>query len=346
MFDRLPPEILMMINDHLPSKDKVQACANRFLHSLFQPEIGKPEAKEAAEYAIDPIKKNVEKFETLLKECPALLSHPMTVTNRHGQVIKGTVHHLALHEGDDELIDVMKPAFARLQEGSKTMEAQRQAWLCEGWMEAEEKACASACEAIDKVFIAFNNASDPNDVTELPQYPFTITINHQGANEALETFRKAIDALYTPTNEVIISGRDPSIRLLERVITQYVENYSAFGEYNTPRNNAMMRQVFAYVLRYAPVNFMQAFAQGFFDVAMKKEKLTRSLEYSEWPEHFILPVDSDPLLRLGYEYFTSGVIAVAFDAGCVMDGTIKKFLSDKNQLYSPELCNPVKVITQ
>src|SRR5437588_429318 len=73
-FTDFPDEILLIVNDHLPSvKDKVHlASVNRRLHGLFQSDIGKKEAKEAAEYAIYPTKENVKELETLLKACPAL----------------------------------------------------------------------------------------------------------------------------------------------------------------------------------------------------------------------------------------------------------------------------------
>ena len=310
MLRELPGEILLLINDHLTSaKDKAHsACVSHHWHDFFQPEIGKPEAKEAAEYAINPTKENVKKLKELLKDCPALLLHPVIVKNRHGKVINGTVYQVALHECDDELInDVIKPAFEKLHNGLDTMETQRNAWLREGWLEAEERACASAFEAIDNLFTAFKNASNPNDVTESPQRPLTITINHQGVKEALETFWKAIDALYTPTDEVIDRGRDQSIRLLERIIDQCKENYDALGGFNTPRNNASLRKGIGYVQRFSPINIMQAFAQGPHFIVEQKEKLTRSLEYRNWSKHFILPLDSDPVFRLGSEYFVAGV---------------------------------------
>ena len=314
MLGELPGEILLVINDHLTSaKDKAHsASVSHHLHTFFQPEIGKPEAKEAAEYAINPTKENVEKLKVLLKACPALLLHPMKVKNRHGKVINGTVYQVALHECDDELInDVIKPAFEKLHNGLDTMETQRNAWLREGWLEAEEKACALALTAIDNLFTAFKNASNPNDVTELPQHPFTITINHQGTKAALETYQKAIDALYAPTNEVITSGRDPSIRLQMRIMDRYEENYNALGGYNTPRNNAALRKSFGYAQQFAPINFMQAFAQGPYYIVEKKEKLTRSFEYRNWRGHFILPLGSDPLFRLGHEYFARGIAGPA-----------------------------------
>src|SRR3990167_6503225 len=302
----LPDEILLMINDRLPSvKDTAHlASVSFYFHRLFQPEIEKKEAEDAAKCAIYPTKENVEKLKASLKACPALLLHKVTVKNRHNMPIKGTVYQIALHEGDDELIsDVIKRAFMKLDHGLEAMETQRQAWLPEGWMEAEERACVRALIAIDHVFTAFKNASNPNDVTELQQRPFTITINHQGAKETLEAFRKAIDLLYKPTDKVIESGRDPIIRLLERVTNRYGENYEALGEYNTPRNNVLMRAVFGYCQRFAPINFMQAFAQVIFDILENNKKLTRSFEYSNWKNNFILPFDSNLQFRLGYEFF-------------------------------------------
>jgi hypothetical protein len=222
----LPKEILLWeVNRFLPGKNTARlASVCRQLHSLFQPEIGEKEAQEAAEYAIYPVEKdennidvkNVTKLKTLLKGCPALLLHPVTIKNRHGMPIKGTVYQIALHECDNELIDdVIKPAFEKFHHGLDTMEAQRKAWLANGWMEAEKRAYASAMTVIDNVFTAFKNVSNPNDVTELQQPPYTITINNQAVNKALDAFRKAIDALYKPTDKVIESGRDPIIRLIE-----------------------------------------------------------------------------------------------------------------------------------
>lgn len=266
--------------------------------------------------------------------------HSVTVMNRHGMAIKGTVYQIELHEGDDELIDdEIKPVFEKLPDGLETMEEQRKAWLPECWIEAEEKTCYAACKAIDDVFTAFKNASNPDDVTELLQYPYTntITINHQGANDALEAFRKVIDALYEQTDKVIVSGRDPSIRLIERIIDRYKENYDEFGGDNSPRNNAIMRAVFGYSQRPGPINFMQAFARGI-TLVKNKEKLIRSFEYRYWKNHFILPLDSDPHFRLGYEYFAAGVPGLLERRDeCV--GAYKTFCQSKTAaIQKPVLC--------
>jgi len=314
-FTDLPDEVLLeSMNCYLMGKDTTRlSLVNKPYYGLFQPDIGKTEAKEAAKCAINPTKENVEKLTVLLKACPPLLLHPVTVTNRHYMAIKGTIYQIALHEGDDELIDdVIKPAFKKLHNGLETMEVQHETQLPFGWLEAEEKRCEQALTAIDNVFSAFKEASHPNDVTELPHSPFTITINNQPANKALEAYRKAIDALYQGTDKVIESGRDPSVRLLERVIERYEENYDALGGFNKPRNNALMRSVFGYSQRFAPINFMQAFAMGVYYIVEEKKKLTRSFEYRYWPGNFIMPLDSDPLFRLGYEYY-GGVVRAPGD---------------------------------
>lgn len=306
----LPDELLLKIfNDDLLSvKNKMYfSSVNKPFYGLFCPEIGKQEAQAAAECAINPTAENVEKLETLLKECPPLLLHPMTVTNRFGKKIKGSVYQIALHEGDNELIDdVITPAFRRLYNGSATMEAQKNAWLPKGWMEAEEKTCEIAFKAIDNVFTAFKNATSPNDVIVSPHSPYTVTINKQEASDALDAFRKAINTLYAPTVKVIESGCDPIIRLMERIVDRYKEKYEALGGYNAPRNLAVLRSVFGFSQRTGPINFMQAFAMGVHYLVEKKIKVIRSFVYPNWKEHFILPVDEDPNDRLGYEHYAAG----------------------------------------
>lgn len=331
MLDRssLPDEILLTITDPLSAHETAPlAAVNWQLNGLFKPEIAKKKAREAAEYAIYPTKENVEKLKARLKACPELLLHQVTVKNRHGMAIKGTIYQIALHEGDDALIDdEIKSAFNALHDGEKTMAAQHKAQFPDGWMEAEEKACASALTAIDNIFTAFKNASDPNDVTELRTHPYTITINDKNVNEALDAFRKAIDALYKPREKVIKSGRDVSIRILARVIARYIENYNALGGNNTPRNNALIRSVFGYGQRSAPINFMQAFAQGVYYIVELKEKLKRSFEYRHRNGEFILPLDSDPHFRLGYEHYGGGAWG-RVAAGSVLE--FSKLFSIKN----------------
>lgn len=329
-FGELPEEIFVRISTHLPSiKDKAHLAGVRHQwYRIFQPDIQK-QAKEEAEYAIYPTKENVEKLEKLLKNYPAFLLHPLTVKNRHGQAIHGTAYQIALHEWDDELIaDVIKPAFEQLPNGLETMEAQRQTWLPEGWLEAEEKACAKVLTAIDNLFAAFRSASNPNDVTELPNRPYTITINHEGAKEALRASREAMDALYVPTDEVITSGRDPSIRLLERIITKYEKNYAALGGWDSPRNHALVRQCFGYGQRFSPINLMQAYAQGPAYIVLEKEKLTRTFEYRNGSGGSILPLDSNSALHLGYEYCVIGG-----RKGALGDGkwVMKDFFNQKHQ---------------
>lgn len=308
MLGRLPNEILLMINDHMPLvKDKAySASVNKCFHRLFQPEIGKKEAEDAAACAIYPTKENVEKLKALLEACPALLLHQMTVKNRHVIKIKGTVYQIALHEGDNELIDdLIKPAFMSLHQGLEKMEEQRKEWFPKDWLGEEEKAIAPALAAIDNVFTAFKNASHLKDVTELPRNPYTITINDNNARTALEVVRKAIDALYQATDKVITSGRDPIIRLLEHVIDQYLKNYNACGGDDSPRNKALIRSLYGYCQRFAPINFMQAFAQGVYYI-VEGNKLIRSFEYRYWwTAHAILPLDPHPQFRLGNKYFVS-----------------------------------------
>jgi hypothetical protein len=341
-FTDLPLVMLPAIDEHLSGKDEARlASVDRKFNQFFQHLVGKKEAPEAAEYAINPTKENVEKLTALLKACPQLLMHPVTVKNRHGMTIKGTVFQIALHECDNELIaDVIKPAFEKLHHGIDTMEAQRKAWFPEGWLESEEKASADALTAIDNTFIEFKKASNPQEVTESPQHPYTITINHQGASEALNIFRQAIDALYGPTDKVIQSGRDPSTCLFQRVINRYEENFKDLGDFNTPRNNALMRSVYGYCQRFAPINFMQAFAQGIYYIVANRKKLTRTLEFSNWSGHSILPVDSDANFRLGFEYFGWSLgwggrdgVSVGLGAG----GLLQNFFSIKNSSSSTDL---------
>lgn len=339
-FTDLPTDELYLINSYLPGKTTARmALSTKWCHGLFQAEVGKEEAKEAAEYAINPTKENVENLKALLVACPALLLHPMTVKNRHDQKIKGTIYQIALHEGDEELIDkVIKPPFEKLDNGAARMEEQHKAWLCHDWLEAEDKACANALAAIDNVFAAFINASHPNDVTELRQYPYTITIHDKNACKALAAARSAIDALYQPTDEVITSGRDPIIRVIEYFNDQYIKNYDALGGDNRPRNNALMRSLYGYFQRFAPINFMQAFAQGIYYIVNDKQPLIRSFEYSNWPGRTILPLDSDPLFRLGNEYYACVFGADWSWARVDVGGFTKLFINQKQQLYKPALC--------
>src|SRR5579862_6862312 len=150
LIDVLPDDIWLIIcTYYLSLKETARLVSvNRKLYTLFPSKIGEIEAKDAAEYAINPTKENVEKLKILLKNCPPVLLYPVTVKNRHGIAIKGTVHQITRHEGDDELVDdEIRTAFKRLHRGLETMEAQRKTWLPEGWMEAEEKICANALTA-------------------------------------------------------------------------------------------------------------------------------------------------------------------------------------------------------
>src|SRR5690606_30858007 len=122
----LPLEILDNINSYLTTKETARlivAARNKRIHTFFQPKIEKKKAIEASACAIYPVEKgennvavyNVTKLKALLEACPALLLHPVSVRNRHGMEIKGTVYQIALHENDNELVDdVIKPAFKRL----------------------------------------------------------------------------------------------------------------------------------------------------------------------------------------------------------------------------------------
>ncbi len=93
----------------------------------------------------------------------------------------------------------------------------------------------------------------------------------------------------------------------------------------------------------SPFNFMQAFVMGIYYFVEDKEKLIRSFEYRNGKDHFILPLDSDPLDRLGYEYFGAGAIPGG-GRGLLrgVGGCLQKFFSIKNTRYT----NPVLCATQ
>lgn len=340
-FEGTPSEILLEIHSHLSSVKETASLArvDRHFHGLFQPEVEKQAAKEAAACVIYPVEetkdyaekvKNITKLKALLTACLRLLLHPVVVKNRHGQEIKGTVYQIALHECDNDLIDdVIRPAFERLHNGLEEMEKQRNTWLPDGWLKAEEKACAPACQAMDAAFAAFITASAPNDVTQLQRDPYTVTINHPGADKALEAARQAIAELYKPRDKPIVGGRDPIIRLMEHFSDRNKENYAALGGDFSPRNSALLQKLYGFCQRFAPINIMEAFAQGIFPLIEEE----RTLEYSCWARHFILPLDSEPGIRLGDDYYAwadvcAGVLGGRLgDAG--RDG-LQNFLSIKN----------------
>lgn len=90
---------------------------------------------------------------------------------------------------------------------------------------------------------------------------------------------------------------------------------------------------------------MQAFVMGIYNIVENKEKLIRSFEYRNWKGHYILPLDSDPIFRLGYEYFgwQSALGRGRTGVGCVT----KLFVNQKQlQLYTPALCSPENGIAQ
>jgi hypothetical protein len=139
-----------------------------------------------------------------------------------------------------------------------------------------------------------------------------------------------------------MTTKGSSTPCLVRLMNRYEENYKALGGFNTPRNNALMRMVFGYCQRPAPINFMQAFAQGIYYIVENKKKLIRSFEYGNWQSHFVLPLDSDLGLRLGYEYFGGwSAEAARWSGGSVLLFT-KLFVNQKQQLfYNPELYRTV-----
>ena len=336
---KLPDLVLGKISDYLPRKDAgrfVRIARNNRILTFFQPQIRKEKAKEAAEYVINPTKENIEKLTALLHTCPALLLYSATVENRHHMPIRGTAYQIALHESDNELIDdVIEPAFKRLNDGLKTMKVQRQAWLPEDWLEAETIACIDALAAIDQVFATFKTASRPDDVTQANTRLWPITIHNQEANLVLETFRKTIDTLYQVTDKEITGGRDPIVRLLEYFIDQYNENYQTLDGDNSPRNNALMRLCYGYLQRYAPINFMQAFAMGIYYIVEGKKTLTRSLEYNACEDHFILPLDSDVTDRLGFDHYASGQRNMSTNFQMVKN-SYKPFYQSKTAALHPE----------
>lgn len=176
-------------------------------------------------------------------------------------------------------------------------------------------------------------------MAELPQQPYTpytITINNQAANKALEVLREAIDVLYQPTGKVITRGRDLSTRLLERIIDQFIENYYELGGDHAPRNNAIMRFGYGYGQRFAPINFMQAFVQGIFTIVEYKEKLIRSFEYCNWKGHFILPHESNSLFRLGYEHWAARGTIMRVQPGSPRESKrVKTFFQSKTAALPP-----------
>jgi len=96
------------------------------------------------------------------------------------------------------------------------------------------------------------------------------------------------------------------------------------------RRRLFWRQVIGYIQRHLPACYLQAFAQGIYDIVKHQKKLKRSFKFIDEKDLYMCAVDGD--LKLGYEYVAGNSGRQLVLRGFVGWGEseiISKFIADK-----------------
>jgi hypothetical protein len=83
----------------------------------------------------------------------------------------------------------------------------------------------------------------------------------------------------------------------------YRQNYDVMGGYDSRRNRLIRIEVIGYQQRLCPAFTLQCYAFGVYDLVYEGKKLSRSFEFRNDRGVLILPLDSNPNSRLGFDYF-------------------------------------------
>ncbi len=223
-----------------------------------------------------------------------------------------TPFQLALCNGDVEMCEMMKPYFAKLENGQAEMQEQYNEIFPKGMdlLVKEQKKAAEQSPLLDnlaKALTAANNTDkgkqELQDVIDLKGASFTQT------EEARE---KKFDQLTLV--EVFNRFREESTKLFQdehknnhvfnpyhllKAYKIYEQNYD---NWTIEQCQAFWCQAVGYFQRFVPSCYAQAFAQGIYYIVENDEKLNRSFKFKHADNSSFCPINFVSCSGLGFNY--------------------------------------------
>jgi hypothetical protein len=231
---------------------------------------------------------NLSAAEQIIKAQPNLLlqsgrveDYSFGMDESNHRKVQGTAYELALR-AEDKLMAAMVQHYLRALPGGEA-EIIKYKQLLIAQKEQEQEKIAKDLTALAKITAAITVA-ETNDTCE----------------EALLEFRR-----YLEPKEVIKNQKHFNRVMLIEAFDLYTKNYSAFGGFNSAKNNLFRLNVIGYIQRFLPAHFAQMFCQGFTSTEEDCLEINRSLIFSIESifdnDDIYFPLDTDPARRLGYE---------------------------------------------
>lgn len=262
-----------------------EACKQTQVWTSYERE--KREKQAASALLLTVVKGNEAEAKRLLTINPGLLRSTKGVATNYanGLIRDLTPFQAALCGGDVEMCEMMKKYFVQLKDGKAEMEKQFNDIFPNG-LDAYLQTQRDNVFDFNEILQAINCASD-DEVTAALNREFDCNLP---LHRALDKFRKK----FTETS------------LLEIVFNPY-HLLQTFQIYDTElaklksydKRYLFSRQVIGFVQRYLPACYLQAFAQGIYEIVIDKEKLRRSFD-CRYSGASLLPLQDSS--DLGFEW--------------------------------------------
>jgi hypothetical protein len=130
--------------------------------------------------------------------------------------------------------------------------------------------------------------------------------------DALKAIYQFRNYMESKTKDIIKQGKHFNAELLVEGFKLYDTNYDNFGgsrnddKYNSAKNIVSWRKVIGYIERFVPACLAQALHQGVYNIIDLREKLERPAEFRYDRPNKLLPLDSNPSCRSGYDWAGRG----------------------------------------
>jgi L-rhamnose mutarotase len=292
----------------------IKAARPTPLSRLFEGAVKKEWNRRVTELCQYVVYGKYDEVKAILEKNPQLLLYRARVKDysfyqdekgkRTYREMEGTAYQLALAAEDisreqwpDEgMADMMLAYFERAcgdnEKATAEIRKQQRQQFPAGYekLESDKKskdsiALKEVVDAIKNAKVEFINGSDSESNGE-------VSVDAKG-EAALNKFRQ-----YLMPTGVITSGKLFNIDLLIEAFELYEQKFEEFGgSPHSPRNVLFWRKIIGYIERHLPTSHIQVLCHLLYD----DKPLIRELVFGLMGPVF-LPLDSDPHLRLGYDY--------------------------------------------
>ncbi len=196
----------------------------------------------------------------ILNENPSLILSKLEekefLTAPTGHPFNLTPYQAALAVDDTQMAGLIKSYFA----DEKQANAQYKMLFHKKWKEEEAKTWTPILTQLNALTQSFRHAKDSDFISSgKHDYKFTLRAGSDVA-EALARFRLLMDATL---HQVVTNGRFFNPKLLQRAFKIYERDQKSLGNWQNPRALLFWQQTIGYIQRFMPVNYAQAFCDGF-----------------------------------------------------------------------------------